>query len=129
MPNQSVTPEQPPTRSEAPAPPGAQRRSNAPEAHPSGLTIIGSKIGPAAPARSILARPRLVDWFDHHAQARLILVTAEAGYGKTTLLGEFANHTRDRVVWYRLERSDGDWITFLSYLVAALSALVVVLAA
>ena len=33
---------------------------------------------------------------------------------------EFANHTRDRVVWYRLERSDGDWITFLSYLVAAL---------
>ena len=30
------------------------------------------------------------------------------------------NDTRDRVVWYRLERSDGDWITFLSYLVAAL---------
>ena len=120
MANKSVTPEQPASPSVAPEPTGAPGGPNAPEAHSSGLAIIGSKIGPAAPARSILARPRLVDWFGQHAHARLILVSAEAGYGKTTLLGEFANHTRDRVVWYRLERSDGDWITFLSYLVAAL---------
>ncbi len=61
-----------------------------------------------------------MEWFGQHADARLILINADAGYGKTTLLGEFANYTRDRVVWYRLERSDGDWITFLSYLTAAL---------
>ena len=120
MPNLSVTQDHPPTLDQAPEPTSSPRRPNAPEAHPSGLAIIGSKIGPEAPARSILARPRLVDWFGQHAHARCVLLSAEAGYGKTTLLGEFANHTRDRVVWYRLERSDGDWITFLSYLVAAL---------
>ena len=120
MTKQSVTSERPSAPPEAPSSTQARTGLNSPEPHPSGFAIIGSKIGPAAPARSILARPRLVDWFEQHARARLFVLSAEAGYGKTTLLGEFANHTRDRVVWYRLERSDGDWITFLSYLVAAL---------
>ncbi len=120
MASQSMTPEHDPVSGEASGPTSALRRQSAPQAHSSGFAIIGSKIGPAAPARSILARPRLVDWFGQHADARLVLLSAEAGYGKTTLLAEFANHTRDRVAWYRLERSDGDWITFLSYLVAAL---------
>jgi ATP/maltotriose-dependent transcriptional regulator MalT/DNA-binding SARP family transcriptional activator len=90
------------------------------EAHPSGLAIIASKICPAQPAKATLARGRLIDWFGQHADAQLLLVTAEAGYGKTTLLNDFALRTRDACVWYRLETSDGDWITFLSYLVAAL---------
>ena len=120
MPNQSVTPQHRPAPRYTPTVAADRPRLNTPEPHPSGFAIIGSKVGPAAPARSILARPRLVDWFGQHADGRLVVLAAEAGYGKTTLLAEFANHTRDRVVWYRLERSDGDWITFLSYLVAAL---------
>lgn len=120
MPDQPVTSEIPQANQPAHGSIDVARRPDSPEPHPSGLAIIGSKVGPAAPARSILARPRLVEWFAEHARARLIVLSAEAGYGKTTLLGEFANDTRDRVVWYRLERSDGDWITFLSYLVAAL---------
>ena len=51
---------------------------------------------------------------------RLVLVSAEAGYGKTTLLSDFATRSDLRCLWYRLESSDGDWITFLSYLVATL---------
>ena len=120
MPNESVTREHLSTRTSASETTDEPRRPSASPTHSSGLAIIGSKIGPAAPARSVLVRPRLIDWFGQHGQSRLILITAEAGYGKTTLLGEFANDTRDRVVWYRLERSDGDWITFLSYLVAGL---------
>ncbi len=88
--------------------------------HPSGLAIIASKISPATPARSVLTRRRLSEWFGQQVRARLILVSAEAGYGKTTLLSEFALETRDRCVWYRIETSDGDWITFLSYMVATL---------
>ena len=119
MPKQSVASEHPAVPAATPQQTHAPKL-NAAEPHPSGFAIIGSKIGPAAPARSILARPRLVEWFEQHARSRLIILSAEAGYGKTTLLGEFSTHTRDRVVWYRLERSDGDWITFLSYLVATL---------
>ena len=94
------------------------------EAHPSGLAIIASKISPAASARSVLLRPRLVDWFARQSHARLILVSSEAGYGKSTLLNDFALQTSDRCAWYRMETSDGDWITFLSHLVAALREIV-----
>ena len=103
----------------ATAPGRAATPSEQPQAHHSGLSIIGSKIGPAAPGRAILPRPRLVDWLLNQGRARLVLVSAEAGYGKTTLLNEFTLQTRDTCVWYRMESSDGDWITFLSYLVAA----------
>ena len=89
-------------------------------AHSSGLAIIASKISPAVQERSVLSRPRLVEWFSRHAAARLVLITAEAGYGKSTLLNDFALQTRDRCAWYRMETSDGDWITFLSHMVAAL---------
>ncbi len=114
---------------DAPMPPtqvttGQADRSTGPTTravtHPSGLAIIGSKISPAAPARSVLERPRLVEWFRQQSRARLILVSAEAGYGKSTLLNDFALQTRDKCAWYRMESSDGDWITFLSHMVAAL---------
>jgi DNA-binding SARP family transcriptional activator len=88
--------------------------------HPSGLTIIASKIAPAVDGRLVLTRPRLVGWLTERRRMRLVLVSAEAGYGKTTLLGDFANRTQERCLWYRLESSDGDWITFLSYLIATL---------
>ena len=91
-----------------------------PDVHPSGLAIIASKISPAVPAHAILTRPRLSDWFARQARGRLILISAEAGYGKSTLLNEFALETRDKCVWYRMETSDSDWITFLSYMVATL---------
>ncbi len=72
----------------------------------------------------MLARPRLVEWFGRQSNARLILVSAEAGYGKSTLLNEFALQSADRCAWYRMETSDGDWITFLSHMVAALREII-----
>lgn len=88
--------------------------------HPSGLTIIASKIAPVSAGRSVMHRPRLVDWFEQQRRARLILVSAEAGYGKSTLLTDYAQRSSTMCVWYRIETSDGDWITFLSYMVATL---------
>ena len=81
-------------------------RAVGPELHRSGLAIIASKISPAAPAPSTLSRPRLVEWFARQSQARLILVSAEAGYGKSTLLNDFDLQTRDACAWYRMETSD-----------------------
>jgi ATP/maltotriose-dependent transcriptional regulator MalT/DNA-binding SARP family transcriptional activator len=66
-----------------------------------------------------LARDRLLDWLSAKIHHRLVLVTAEAGYGKTTLLADFSRRTRLRVLWYRLDESDRDWITVLNTLVAA----------
>src|SRR3954451_23904097 len=66
-----------------------------------------------------LARHRLLDWLAAKAHHRGILVLADAGYGKTTLLADFSRRTRARTLWYRLDEDDRDWISFLSHLVAA----------
>jgi LuxR family maltose regulon positive regulatory protein len=66
-----------------------------------------------------LARDRLLDWLSARIHDRVILVLADAGYGKTTLLADFSRRTRLRTLWYRLEEDDRDWIAFLNHLVAA----------
>lgn len=66
-----------------------------------------------------LARDRLLDWLNVKIHRRVVLVLAEAGYGKTTLLADFSRRTRVRTSWYRLDRGDRDWLGFIAHLVAA----------
>ncbi|MBE3567634.1 MAG: hypothetical protein IMW90_18110 [Thermogemmatispora sp.] len=51
---------------------------------------------------------------------QLILCCAPAGYGKTTLLADFARSTQLPCCWYFLERSDRDPVVFLRTLLASL---------
>lgn len=69
-----------------------------------------------------IARPRLLMWLAHHADKRLILLSASPGYGKTTLLAEFAE-THRPVCWIHLDAGDSDPATFLASLVKGLGAL------
>ena len=41
------------------------------------------------------------------------------GFGKTTLLADFSSRYPGRCLWYRLDETDGDWITMANYLIAA----------
>jgi DNA-binding SARP family transcriptional activator len=66
-----------------------------------------------------LARPRLLDWLRAKVNGRVVLLLADAGYGKTTLLADFSRRTRMRTLWYRLDHDDRDWVTILHHLVAA----------
>jgi LuxR family maltose regulon positive regulatory protein len=66
-----------------------------------------------------LARDRLLDWLSVKIHRRVVLLVAEAGYGKTTLLADFSRRTRVRVLWFRLDRGDRDWVGFIAHLVAA----------
>ena len=67
-----------------------------------------------------LARDRLLEWLAVKVHDRAVLVIAEAGYGKTTLLADFSRRTRLRALWFRLDRGDRDWVGFIAYLVAAI---------
>ncbi len=78
-----------------------------------------AKVQPPSLREATLARDRLLDWLSARIHDRVILVLADAGYGKTTLLADFSRRTRLRTLWYRLEDDDRDWIAFLNHLVAA----------
>src|SRR4029078_8149462 len=46
-------------------------------------------------------------------------VTPRAGCGKAPRLAAFSRRPRLRTLWYRMDEEDRNWVTFLSYLVAA----------
>lgn len=72
-------------------------------------------------ARSdFLPRPKLLDWLEHNTEKRLILLSASAGYGKTTLLADFINTTSLPFAWYTLDPQDSDPTVFLTYLIESL---------
>jgi LuxR family maltose regulon positive regulatory protein len=84
-----------------------------------GYPIQTAKIQPPPLRDETLARGRLLDWLAAKVNQRVVLVIADAGYGKTTLLADFSRRTRLRTIWYRLDDDDRDWISFLTHLVAA----------
>ena len=85
----------------------------------SGYPIQYAKIQPPLLRDQTLARDRLLDWLHAKIHSRVILILADAGYGKTTLLADFARRTRLRSLWYRLDDDDVDWTSILQHLVAA----------
>ena len=58
-----------------------------------------------------------------HHNRKLTIVAAPAGFGKTTLLSEWAARCQWKVAWLSLEEGDSDPTRFLTYLVAALQTI------
>ena len=74
--------------------------------------------------RSSVARPRLSERLRRGAESALTLVSAPAGFGKTTLLAEWlavAAADERSVAWLSLDQRDNDPALFWTYLVAALN--------
>lgn len=69
---------------------------------------------------ALLSRSRLVSFLHQNIERKLILVSASAGYGKTSLLIDFAHDTSLPVCWYALDANDNDPRIFLEYLLASL---------
>ncbi|HXA59528.1 MAG TPA: hypothetical protein VNW94_10240, partial [Streptosporangiaceae bacterium] len=76
--------------------------------------------------RGLVPRPRLRERLDRGAVSRLMLVSAPAGFGKTTLLAEWlaagpAAPTDERsAAWLSLDPGDNDPASFWTYVIAAL---------
>ena len=83
------------------------------------LPVQQGKVQPPLLPEETLRRDRLLDWLHVRIHSRLVLVVAEAGYGKTTLLGDFTRRSRVRSLWYRLDEDDRDGVVLLHHLVAA----------
>lgn len=67
-----------------------------------------------------IERPRLLARLEAAAQYRLILLTAPAGYGKTTLASQFARATNHPVAWHAIEERERDIPNLYEHSLAAL---------
>ncbi len=85
-----------------------------------GVHLIPTKVTIPKRAPGVVRRPRLIDFLHENLERKLLLVTAPAGYGKTTLLVDFAGDVDLPVCWYTLDEGDRDPSTFLAHLVASI---------
>jgi len=132
------------TNDPAPAPP-AQRETVLPHAHGDGSRVDtplvltphtppnthGAPLAPLLSTKLHLPRPRaqlvprfyLVERLQQGVAGALTLVSAPAGFGKTTLLAQWRTSTHAPVAWLSLESEDNEPTRFLMYLIAALQTL------
>jgi LuxR family maltose regulon positive regulatory protein len=88
-----------------------------------GIPLLATKLY-APPARpGLVTRPRLLRRLDQGLGSRLILVSAPAGYGKTTLVSAWLAEQRSAGAWLSLDAGDNDPARFLRYLIAAVQTI------
>jgi LuxR family maltose regulon positive regulatory protein len=87
--------------------------------------LLETKLHVPPGRRGLVARPRLSRRLSRGSESKLTLVSAPAGFGKTTLLAEWlATAPADgrSVAWLSLDQRDNDPALFWTYLVAALQS-------
>jgi LuxR family transcriptional regulator, maltose regulon positive regulatory protein len=88
-------------------------------------TILATKLFVPSARETLVARPRLTDVLSKALAQGFTLVSAPAGYGKTTLVSTWLRETGIPTAWLSLEEADNDPIRFLQYLLTALHDIVV----
>ncbi|KRE55879.1 LuxR C-terminal-related transcriptional regulator [Paenibacillus sp. Soil750] len=74
--------------------------------------IVKTKLSVPHVSKSLVSRPRLIRKLNEGLETKLTLVSAQAGYGKTTALSEWVNQCGVLAAWVSLDRQDNDWFHF-----------------
>lgn len=86
--------------------------------------LLVTKLHIPTPRSNLVLRPRLIEQMDSCMHAKLILISAPAGFGKTTLLSHWVKHAASsHIAWFSLDEGDNDLTRFLTYFVAALQTI------
>jgi LuxR family transcriptional regulator, maltose regulon positive regulatory protein len=98
------------------------RNASRPPAEQPPQTLLAGKLTAPRLQPGIVTRERLLEMLDENRTRRLCLVVAPAGWGKTTLLTEWARQAGDRlsVAWITLDETDDEPQRFWTYVVTAL---------
>jgi LuxR family transcriptional regulator, maltose regulon positive regulatory protein len=84
--------------------------------------ILATKLFVPPPRERLVPRARLRDRLAATRGGRVTLIAAAAGWGKSTLLADWALEAPGRVAWLSLDAADDEPRRFLSYVIAALRA-------
>lgn len=87
------------------------------------LPILTTKLYIPPPRPRIVHRPHLIERLTEGLHHKLTLISAPAGFGKTTLVGEWLAQSDRPAAWLSLDEGDSDPTRFLTCLIAALQTI------
>ena len=87
------------------------------------MPLLATKLYIPTPRPKVVNRPRLIERLNEGLHRKLTLISAPAGFGKTTLVGDWVAGCDRPVAWLSLDGGDNDPNRFLTYLVAALQTI------
>lgn len=85
--------------------------------------ILQSKIYTPQPSSNVVPRERLIHLLNQGLHHKLCLISAPAGYGKTTLLSDWIAQQNEPCAWISLDEKDNEPRRFFSYLAASLQSI------
>src|SRR6202051_1597392 len=86
-------------------------------------SILATKLYIPRLRPNVVSRPRLLDRLNEGLHRKLTLISAPAGFGKTTLVSEWVAFIERPTAWLSLDEGENDPARFLAYLVAALQTI------
>jgi LuxR family maltose regulon positive regulatory protein len=86
--------------------------------------LLATKLHVPRPRSGFVARPRLAERLAEGTTRELVLVCTPAGFGKTSLLGDWARRRQRPVAWLSLDEADNDPARFWRHVAAALDRVV-----
>ena len=87
------------------------------------LTPLRTKLCVPPLGSSWITRSRLVKRIDEGFERKLTLISAPAGFGKTTLLVDWVHKRKIPVAWFSVDKGDNDPVHFLTYVILGLQSL------
>ena len=85
--------------------------------------LLTTKLYIPPPRPDLVPRPRLINQLNAGLYSKLTLLSAPAGFGKTTLVCTWAKQVGRPIAWLSLDEGDNDLPRFLTYFVAALQTI------
>ncbi|HXX77819.1 MAG TPA: hypothetical protein VEI53_04970 [Ktedonobacteraceae bacterium] len=85
--------------------------------------LLATKVQPPRLRPATIQRAHLVNQLQQGMEGACILISAPAGFGKTTLLSTWLAASNTPAAWLSLEPEDNEPVRFLSYVIAALQTL------
>ncbi|RJE91337.1 LuxR family transcriptional regulator [Paenibacillus sp. 1011MAR3C5] len=85
------------------------------------INLLKTKITAPRLREGLIERSRLLQQLNRSLEGKLTVICAPAGFGKSTLLGQWARSLDSRTAWLSLDMLDNDAVRFWRYAAAALS--------
>jgi LuxR family transcriptional regulator, maltose regulon positive regulatory protein len=82
--------------------------------------VLLTKLHIPPAGQNIVHRQELYKKLDTGLSRKLILISAPAGFGKTTIVSDWINQNKIPTVWFSLDKGDNDPAEFLNYIISGI---------